>query len=337
MHNTLEFKTYIYSGTLASACESFVREKRAVGCLYNTEAKRLSEFSRFALAFDCPENTLTKEIVQAWIAKRSAESDKNQYARFSLISQFAKYMERVGYSAYIPSRDEIGKLHKNFAPFIFSHEEIRAFFNIADAMTRPPHSTAPRRHLIMPVLFRMLYCCGLRVSEVTNLLADDVDLKQGVLTIRNSKFGKTRYVPMSDELTGICAAYAETRLVGPPDADWFFAAPDGGHYDTRTIYNAFRELLWKAGISHGGKGNGPRLHDFRHTFCVHSLRRWTLRGADPTILLPRLTAYLGHNAFSATEQYLRMTAEAYPEVSRLMEEKYGCIIPGMEDSADEND
>ena len=106
MHNILEFKTYIYSGTLASACESFVREKRAVGCLYNTEAKRLSEFSRFALAFDCPENTLTKEIVQAWIAKRSAESDKNQYARFSLISQFAKYMERVGYSAYIPRRDE---------------------------------------------------------------------------------------------------------------------------------------------------------------------------------------------------------------------------------------
>lgn len=102
----------------------------------------------------------------------------------------------------------------------------------------------------MPVLFRAILR-GLRVSEATNLLADDVDLKQGVLTIRNSKFGKTRYVPMSDELTGICAAYAETRLVGPPDADWFFAAPDGGHYDTRTIYNAFRELLWKAGISHG--------------------------------------------------------------------------------------
>ncbi len=271
MRDSSGIKTYSYNGPLEAACEGFVKEKRAIGCLYNTEAKKLSEFSRFALAFDCPENTLTKEIVQAWIARKPTDSDRNQYARFSLISQFAKYMERVGYLAYVPGRDEIGKLHKSFIPYIFSHEEIRAFFEAADAMTRLPKSVAPRRHLIMPVLFRILYCCGLRVSEAINLLADDVDLEQGILTIRNSKFGKTRYVPMSAELTAVCAAYAETRLVGPPGADWFFAAPDGGHYDVRTIYSVFRELLWKAGISHGGRGNSPRLHDFRHTFCVHSL------------------------------------------------------------------
>ena len=337
MRDGSEMKTYTYSGVLAPICEGFVKEKRAVGCLYNTEAKKLSEFSRFTLNFDCPDGTLTKEVVQAWIAKKPTDSDRNQYARFSLISQFAKYMERVGYTAYVPGRDEIGKLHRSFVPYIFSYEEIRAFFEAVDTMTCPPHSGAPRRCMIMPVLFRMLYCCGLRVSEATNLLGDDVDLVQGVLTIRNSKFGKTRYVPMSDDLTGICAKYAKTRLVGPPEADWFFAAPDGGHYNVRTIYGIFRGLLWKAGISHGGRGNGPRLHDFRHTFCVHSLQKWTLRGADPTTLLPRLTAYLGHNDFSATEQYLRMTAEAYPEVSRLMEEKYGYIIPGTEGSADEND
>lgn len=297
----------------------------------------LNEFSRFILAFGCPENTLTKEAVQAWVARKPTDSDRNQYARFSLISQFSKYMERMGYPAYVPGRDEIGKLHKSFVPYIFSHEEIRAFFEAADAMTCPPKSGAPRRRLIMPVLFRMLYRCGLRVSEATNLLAGDVDLEQGILTIRNSKFGKTRYVPMSAELTAVCDAYAETRLVGPAGADWFFAAPDGGHYSDRAIYSIFRELLWKAGISHGGRGNGPRMHDFRHTFCVHSLQRWTMQGFDPTTLLPRLTAYLGHNDFAATEQYLRMTAEAYPEVSRLMEEKYGYIIPRMEGNTDEND
>lgn len=334
MRDSSAIRTYTYSGALAEVCDGFIQEKRAIGCQYNTEAKKLSEFSRFTLAFDCPENTLTKEIVQAWIARKPTDSDRNQYARFSLISQLAKYMERLGYPAYVPGRDEIGKLHKSFVPYIFSHEEIRAFFKAVDAMTRLPHSVAPRRHLIMPVLFRMLYCCGLRVSEATDLLADDVDLVHGVLTIRNSKFGKTRYVPMSAALTKVCTTYAETRLVGPPDADWFFAAPDGGHYDTRAIYGVFREILWKAGISHGGKGKGPRLHDFRHTFCAHSLQRWTMRGEDPT--LPRLTAYLGHNDFSATEQYLRMTAEAYPEISRLMEEKYGYIIPGMEGGTNEN-
>lgn len=337
MYDISAAKAYTYDGILASVCERFVQEKQALGCIYDSEAKAMGRFSRFTLAYDFPPNTLTKEVVQAWIARKPTESDKSQYARFSLISQFARYMKRMGYSAYIPGRDEIRKLHKSFVPYIFSHEEIRAFFEAADSLTCLPHSTAPRRHLIMPVLFRMLYCCGLRVSEATNLLAEDVDLKYGVLTIRNSKFGKSRYVPMSTELTNVCVAYAETRLIGPQGADWFFISPDGGHYDVRTIYHVFRKLLWQAGISHGGRGNGPRLHDFRHTFCVHCLQRWTKQGYDPTTLLPRLTAYLGHNDFSATEQYLRMTAEAYPEVSRLMEEKYGYIIPGMEGSIDEND
>lgn len=336
MHNSSEIKTYLYCGPLKAACEGFVQEKRAVGCLYNTEAKKMSEFSRFTLTFDFPQNTLPKEVVQAWIAKRPTDSDRNQYARFSLISQFAQYMERLGYPAYVPKRDEIGKLHKRFIPYIFSHEEIRAFFEAVDSMRCPPKSCAPRRRQIMPVLFRMLYCCGLRVSEATNLLASDVDLEHGILIIRNSKFGKTRYVPMSAELTAVCIAYADGRPVGQAGADWFFAAPDGGHYSDRAIYSIFRDLLWEAGISHGGRGNGPRLHDFRHTFCVHSLQRWTMQGLDPTTLLPRLAAYLGHNDFSATEQYLRMTAEAYPEVSRRMEEMYGYLIPSMEGSANEN-
>ena len=127
MRDGPEMKIYAYSGVLAPICERFIQEKRAVGCLYNTEAKKLSEFSRFTLDFDCPEGTLPKEIVRTWIAKKSTDSNRNQYARFSLISQFAKYMERVGYPAYVPGRDEIGKLHRSFVPYIFSHKEIRAF------------------------------------------------------------------------------------------------------------------------------------------------------------------------------------------------------------------
>lgn len=327
---------YPYSGPLAPLCEQFIQEKRALGYQYNTESWYLSQFSKFTESFNCPCGILPQEIVQAWLVQKPMESDKSRYTRYSVVSQFARYMERMGYSAYIPGRDEFGKLHKNFAPYIFSHKEIRSFFAAADAMTLLPHSISPRRHRIMPVLFRLLYCCGLRVSEATKLLGADVDLERGILTIRNSKFGKTRYVPMSPEMTAVCADYAETRLIGPAEADWFFAAPDGGRYGTRVIYGIFRKLLWEAGISHGGRGNGPRLHDFRHTFCVHTLQRWTIQGADPATLLPRLTAYLGHKDFSATEQYLRMTAEAYPEVSRLMEEKYGYIIPSMEGNSDEN-
>jgi len=336
VNDDIRLKDYPFSGPLAPLCEQFIQEKRALGYQYNTESWYLSQFSKFTESFDGSCETLPREIVQAWLVRKPLESDKSRYSRYSVISQFAKYMERMGYSAYIPGRDELGKLHKTFAPYIFSHKEISSFFAAADSMTLLPHSISPRKHRIMPVLFRLLYCCGLRVSEAAKLLGEDVDLEHGILTIRNSKFGKTRYVPMSPEMTTVCANYANTRLVGPPGGDWFFAAPDGGHYSTKSIYDTFRELLWKAGISYGGRGKGPRLHDFRHTFCVHCLQRWTAQGGDLTTLLPRLMAYLGHNDFSATEQYLRMTAEVYPEVSRLMEERYGYIIPSMEGSADEN-
>ena len=221
MLDEVQIKTYTYSGILAPICESFIQEKRAVGYLYNSEAKKLSEFSRFTLAFKCPPDALPKEIVQAWIAKKPTDSERNQYARFSLICQFAQYMQRMGYPAYIPAASEVGRYRKNYVPYIFSHEEIQAFFQAADSMTRLRYSMAPRRHLIMPVLFRVLYCCGLRANEALKLKGEDVDLQQGILTIRNSKNGKTRYVPMSAELTKVCADYDKTRLVGPPGSNWF--------------------------------------------------------------------------------------------------------------------
>ena len=327
MRNYPDQKEYEFVGVLAPVIHNFVAEKRALGYIYNTEAKHLRLFSRFTEDFDFPKETLPEEVVKAWIEKKPTDSDRTRYARFSLIKILAEYMTRMGYSAYVPSKSEIGKCSKSFIPYIFTHDEIARFFVQVDALRLNPHSVAPRRHLIMPVLFRTLYCCGLRLSEATGLRGNDVDLGNGILTIKDTKFGKSRYVPMTSELTEIYRAYEKTRLVGKGDNDWFFAAPDGGHYGEKGIYCVFRELLWKANISHGGRGKGPRLHDFRHTFAVHCLQKGVANGSDITNALPRLKEYLGHSDFETTEQYLRMTAEVYPEISALMEHKYGYVIP----------
>lgn len=320
-------RQYAYSGILSALCESFVEEKRAVGYKFNKGAQMLSAFSRFTQSFNLSENTLTEEVVTAWSARRPTETKANQFHRFYLICQFAEYMSRLGYEAYIPLKGEIGKMHETFTPYIFSHSEINRFFEAADKLKNNLRSCAPRRHLIMPVVFRILYCCGLRVSEAAQLLGEDVDLETGVLTVRDGKFGKSRYIPMPNELKNVCRNYAKTRLVAPIGADdWFFAAPDGGRYSERDIYNVFREVLWKAGISHGGKGKGPRLHDFRHTFAVHCLQKWVDSGAELTTAIPRLSAYLGHEGFASTEQYLRMTAEVYPQISQLMQEQFGYVV-----------
>lgn len=331
-------REYAYSGILSALCESFVEEKRAVGYKFNKGAQVLSAFSRFTESFELPENTLTEEVFSAWSARRSTETKANQFHRFYLVRQLAEFMVRLGYEAYIPIRGEIGKMHEVFTPYIFSHSEINRFFTEANQLKHNLRSGAPRRHIVMPVIFRILYCCGLRVSEAVCLLGDDVNLETGVLSVRDSKFGKSRYIPMSEELTNVCRNYAKTRLVAPIDKDdWFFAAPDGGQYSEHEIYHVFREILWKAGISHGGKGKGPRLHDFRHTFAVHCLQKWVESGAELTTAIPRLSAYLGHEGFASTEQYLRMTAEVYPQISELMQKQFGYIVSREESVLNEND
>jgi integrase/recombinase XerD len=108
----------------------------------------------------------------------------------------------------------------------------------------------------------------------------------------------------------------------------FFPAPHGGAYTAGTVYKAFRQWLWAAGISHGGRGRGPRLHDWRHTFAVHCLRRWVEDGTDLSVALPYLSAYLGHTGLRGTQDYLRLTAELYPALVTRLPAQFGACIPG---------
>lgn len=156
----------------------------------------------------------------------------------------------------------------------------------------------------------------------------DVDLYGGVLSIWNSKFGKNRYVPMSPELTERCRQYIALARNGAPENAPFFPAPDGRQYSKRAIHNTFRSILESAGIPRTGQG--PRIHDFRHTFSVHCLKKWILAGKDMNIVLPVLSAYLGHKSLSGTQYYLRLTADMYPDIILIMELRFGDIVPGGE-------
>lgn len=325
MKANLKIRTFKYVGNLAHLIEEFITEKKALGYKYETEAEALRKFSEFTLDFEIPKNTLPLNVIDSWIKRRPMESSRSNYARFAIVKLFAEYMIRLGYKAYCPRKEELGRIQWAYTPYIFTHQEIRNFFLQADSLKIKAHSTAPRRHIIMPVLFRMLYCCGLRISEVINLKAEDISLEDGILTIRESKFGKTRYVPMSNQLTEICRKYAVNNIRNRQD--YFFRSPSDNVYSAKAIYHNFREILWMAGISHGGRGKGPRVHDLRHTFAVHCLEKWILNGKDLSTALPRLSTYLGHESLTGTERYLRMTSELYPQIIELLDQKYGYIIP----------
>ena len=184
----------------------------------------------------------------------------------------------------------------------------------------------PDRHLIMPVLFRILYCCGLRLGEVLRLKVSDVDLTSGVLLIRDSKNGNDRYVPMSQELTASAAIMRQKCMANSLDINISF--PRRMRHDTRNQYlTNFRRFLRKAGISHGGKGKGPRIYDFRH-LCGYSLKQMVLANKDLAVYHQVLKTYMGHSFFKYTAYYLRLTKDMFPDIRQKIESHYESFITG---------
>jgi integrase len=173
----------------------------------------------------------------------------------------------------------------------------------------------------------MLYGCGLRVSEATHLTMADVDWEENTLNIRHSKFGRDRRVPMSPSLTAICRAYADVVHPASLSTAFFFCHRDGSSVSEDSVYRRFREVLWLAGIPHRGHGQGPRVHDLRHSFATHTLKAAVDRGVAMQAVLPILSAYLGHASLAATEQYVRLTADAFPELRDQLDQAAGWVIP----------
>jgi integrase len=109
--------------------------------------------------------------------------------------------------------------------------------------------------------------------------------------------------------------------------EWFFPGRRGLPLRLLNVYNNFRRFLWQARISHGGRGQGPRVHDLRHTFAVHNLRKWFAVGKDVNAMLPILQTYMGHYSIADTAYYLRLTAESYPHIVTRLDEAIGHVVP----------
>ncbi|MGI6412358.1 MAG: tyrosine-type recombinase/integrase [Syntrophomonadaceae bacterium] len=301
----------------------FVQMKRSLGFDYYAEANALKRFSEFTLQYTIENHTLTKELADAWTEKRPNERDVTWERRINNLKRFALFLNNLGHDAYVPSCKAKINRH-SYMPYIFSKDLIRNLLTECDNIKPHPLSN---RHLVFPAVYRLLYGCGVRISEAVKLRLKDVDLKQGIVVVRGSKFNKDRVIPMSASLTRYLVGYSlKIHTVSSPQ-DYFFMKRDRTAYSSNTVYRNFRRLLQKSGISHGGKGRGPRLHDLRHTFAVHSLKQMVQQGVELYCALPILSTYLGHASIKATEQYVRLTAEAYPEILDTVSQTCAYIFP----------
>jgi integrase len=313
----------IFVGPFAKLCEGFVSHKQALGYKYHSEAKMLRYFDCFCRQFDSVGEIPSKELVDAFFEANPQHTPKTKANFLCTMRQFGEYLNALGNNAYIPSPTKSVK--SSFTPHIFTREEMQKLFSTVDTLKR--NMNTPYMHLVLPVLMRMLYCCGLRISEALNLMRTDVDLENGLLTIRNTKFGKDRYIPISNSLASICRDYAANQQISESSSDYFFPAPDNGRIGGHTIYERFRGMLQKSGIGYGGRGIGPRLHDVRHTFAVHCLRKFVSEGKDVLVALPILSVYMGHDSILNTQCYLRLTADVFPEITGRMADFYTNLFP----------
>ncbi len=302
----------------------FLSYKRAQGYKYKANEESLNRFIKFLVAFGLTECRLSKELVEAYAIKRPDEAPKNHANRVSDFRQFVIYLNELGYEAYIPTVSKVSKRSSSFVPYIFTHDEISRIFQVVDRLK--PNSRY-NSAIVYPVLIRMLYGCGLRISEALDLRVGDVDLVNGVLTIKKSKFDKDRLIPMSESLNSICKRFLKQMHKNSAENDYFFKNRNGSRRSKNTVYHRFREILWSSGISYGGKGKGPRLHDMRHVFCCHSLKEISDKGIDLYCALPVLSTYLGHSSVTATEKYLRLTEELYPDIIKRMNGTTSYVYP----------
>jgi len=294
----------------------FVAYKRAAGLDYRTEENHYRRLDRFLVSFGCPPNELPKEAVLAWVKKEPNEKALTQQKRINNVRRLAMFMRGEGHDAYVCPKPQAAT-QGAYVPHIFTEGEMRALLECADRYRST--ASSPNLGRIVSLVFRLYYGCGLRASEAMNLKLRDVDVQKGQLFVRDSKFGEGRIVAMSGSVASRCEAFMDELCDAGDDDGWLFRSPHGGAFSANAPYYWFRKILYDAGISHGGKGKGPRLHDIRHTFAAHRLKKWVLEGRDIQSMLPVLSAYMGHCDLRGTQIYLRLTADLFPHISSTME------------------
>jgi integrase len=302
---------YQYNGIYARFLENYISFKKNIGYKADSIAVMCFLFDKFTIHEGETVVGITKELAAQWIHKRANEAERTMYARVSFINQFSAFLTDNGFpSCQIPM--PVHYRRADYVPFIFTSKQLHLMFAICDNFHINTNMNCTV--VILPALIRFLYGTGVRINEALAIKAKDVDLENNTCIVRDSKNGKDRMIPFSESLSAVCKQYRESVSNAAHLSDYFFIKRNGRRCVCAVVYKWFRRMLCEASIPHGGKGHGPRLHDMRHTFSVHALVKMSESGLDLYYSLPVLSAYLGHQSMEATDKYVRLTSNMYPQL-----------------------
>lgn len=290
--------------------EQYITHRRSLGESQGSNGYALRAFGR-VIGAEADIANVRSEQVDAFLAGTGLIT-LNWHIKHSTLRAFYRYAVSRGYVATAPLPAVIPKRPPPFVPYIFSHEDLRRLLQAVDGDRRHQTCLEP---VTMRTILLLLYGAGLRVREAVDLNRADVDLDGSLLTVHQSKFGKTRLIPFGPQLNSVLARYAKRVRPSVADAP-FFTTRAGARVKVDTLQQNYRFLCERAGVCRAdGARYQPRLHDLRHTFAVHRLTSWYRQGADVQKLLPYLSVYLGHVHIRETQVYLSMTPELLQEAN----------------------
>ena len=296
----------------------YVAFRKSLGCDFESVESLLKTFCR-RMGEDIDFADVSAERVQAFLVGTTTLSGYWR-RKYDVLHGLYRYAVSRGFADRTPL-PAIAPRTPRFVPYIYPENELRRLLNCIPACLDPPRKLEP--HTLRAILL-LLYGAGLRVGEAVALTVADVDVPAAVITIRNTKFHKTRMTPIGPQLNQVIAEYATRREQAGHSKDGsapFFVLRRGAGVSVAIIEYAFRRLRRYAGIHRDdGARYQPRLHDMRHCFAINRLTAWYQQGADVQKLLPQLATYLGHVSIAATQVYLTMTPELLQEASVRFEQ-----------------
>jgi integrase len=315
---------YIFNSQFGNHIKDFILQKRASGFPYQSSARILRDFDLMVLNNFPYVQNITKEICSLWTQLRPDEHRNGLSRRITPVRQLSKYLRGLGHDAYIiPSH--ISAKEIKYEAHIYTTAELKAFFNAIDGC--PPSPFSPTRRYVIPVIFRLLFCCGLRSSEARLLMKNDVDLVTGKVIIRESKGWRARIIYMSYDLQEVCVEYDRCIESIHPGRLVFFPNKNGNHYSDGMIDYWFHEFWDNLPEAKAVIGNPARVHDFRHGYAVHRLNQWVRENQDINALYPYLSQYMGHANYADTDYYLSLIEEFYPEMEQRLSSLNDDILP----------
>jgi integrase len=291
----------------------YLEFKRSCGYKFDAQGKELMLFARYA-ELSGHKGSLTLELAVRW-AKLPENADRQYWAiRYDHVRRFSQYIRLFDPDTEILPKGLLGPLRKRPSPHIYSEDEIASLLKEASNLTNG-NGIAPHTYV---TLFGLLFCTGLRISEAINLLCENVDLKTGILTIKETKFKKSRIVPVHPSTLQALRQYANFRQYYHPknETKMFFLNDNGTPINYNGVLYVFIKISKKLGLRHAGKK--PKIHSIRHSFVARRITKWYQEGADLNSKILSLSTYLGHVEIRDTYWYL----SSVPELLNIVSQKF---------------